>query len=137
MHPVKIILADDHCLLRHGIKRLIQEDPAFLIIDEARDGLELLQELEQERPDLVIMDINMPKLQGLKATEFIKRRYPAVKVLILTLHGEKHYLQHAMEAGADGYVLKEDMDRDLHAAIKAVLEGRSFYISPRASGFMV
>lgn len=126
MQPVKIILADDHSLVRHGIKLIIKENPDLIIIDEVQDGLELLEELEHETPDLVIMDINMPRLQGLEATEFIKRRYPGVKVLILTLHREKSYVQRAIKVGADGYLLKEDMDTDLHSAIKAVLEGRTF-----------
>jgi len=126
MPPVKIILADDHSLVRQGIKLILQENPDFLIIDEAEDGVELLRELEDKTPDLVILDISMPRLPGLKATEFIKRHYPGVRVLILTLHREQNYLRQAMEVGADGYLLKEDMDSDLHTAIQSVLGGKKF-----------
>jgi DNA-binding NarL/FixJ family response regulator len=129
MDPVKIILADDHALVRKGIKRIIQEDPGLTVIDEAEDGLELLNELEKSAPDLVILDISMPRLSGLEAAKFINDLYPQLKILFLTMHRDRDLFHKAMEIGAAGYVLKDELDHDLHQAIKTVLQGKT-YVSP-------
>ena len=129
MPPYKIILADDHALMREGLKRIIQEDPELQVIDEAGDGLELLEILERSTPDMVIIDINMPRLRGLEATKFIKELYPEVKVLILTMNKSKELVYHAMNIGANGYLLKEDAHEVLHAAIESIRRGENF-ISP-------
>lgn len=129
MAPYRILLVDDHVLVRQGIRRIIQEAPGLSIIGEAGDGLELLEMLEKTSPDLVILDISLPKLRGLEAVEEIKKSYPAVKVLILTMHKDKEYLQRALAIGADGYLLKEDADVALHAAIRDVRNGKTF-VSP-------
>jgi two-component system, NarL family, response regulator NreC len=129
MPPYKIILADDHVMMREGLKRLIQEDPAMQVIDEAADGLELLEILERSTPDMVIIDINMPRLRGLEATKFIKELYPEVKVLILTMNKSKEVVYHAMNIGANGYLLKEDAHEVLRLAIESIRRGENF-ISP-------
>jgi DNA-binding NarL/FixJ family response regulator len=129
MHPYKIILADDHALMREGLKRIIQEDPELRVIDEAGDGLELLEILERSIPDMVIIDINMPRLRGLEATRFIKELYPEVKVLILTMNKSKELVYHAMNIGANGYLLKEDAHEVLRVAIESIRRGENF-ISP-------
>ena len=125
----KIILADDHALMREGLKRIIQEDPELRVIDEAGDGLELLEILERSIPDMVIIDINMPRLRGLEATRFIKELYPEVKVLILTMNKSKELVYHAMNIGANGYLLKEDAHEVLRVAIESIRRGENF-ISP-------
>jgi len=127
--PLKIILADDHAMVRRGIKKILQEDPGVLVIDEAGDGVELLEKLKTVSPDLAIVDISMPRMGGLEATTRIKKHCPKIKILILTMHRDKEFLERAMEIGADGYILKEEMDIDLHQAIEDISAGR-IYTSP-------
>jgi DNA-binding NarL/FixJ family response regulator len=129
MSKYRIILADDHVILRAGVKRIIHENPELIVIGEAGDGLELLQLLEESTPDMVIIDISMPRLHGLEAISLIKRIYPKLKVLILTMHNSKDYLYKAMDSGADGYLLKEEPPESFQAAIEAIRQGKT-YISP-------
>jgi DNA-binding NarL/FixJ family response regulator len=129
MAPYRIVLAEDHVLVRQGIKRIIQETGDMKVIGEAGDGLELLQLLEKISPDLVILDISMPRLRGLEVMKKIKELHPGVKVLILTMHKEKEFLRQALVDGADGYMLKEDADLELYSAIQAIRHGKKF-ISP-------
>jgi len=124
-----IVLADDHILVRQGIKKIIQEDGNMQVVGEAGDGLELLKILEKITPDLVILDISMPRLRGLAAAQKIKQFYPDIKVLILSMHRSKEYLQQALAVGVDGYLLKEDADVALFTAIEVVRQGRTF-VSP-------
>ena len=133
MPNYSIILADDHVLMRQGLKRLIQEDPELQVVDEAGDGLELLEILEESTPDMVMIDINMPRLRGLEAIKIIKELYPDVKVLVLTMSKSKEVLYQAMNSGADGYLLKEDANEILHSAIKTIRRGQTF-ISPLIFG---
>jgi DNA-binding NarL/FixJ family response regulator len=123
----KIVLADDHALVRLGIRKIIEEDGNLKIVGEAGDGMELLKILETIRPDLVIVDIGMPRLRGLEATKRIKHLYPQVKVMILSMHRNKEYLRQAVAAGVSGYLLKEDADSALHTAIKAIRSGKEFF----------
>lgn len=122
-----IILAEDHVLVRQGLRRIIQEDPAIQEIYEARDGVELLELLKEYTPDVVILDISMPRLGGLEAAQIIKTLYPMMKILILTMHKGKHIFKKALEIGVNGYLLKEDADSDLISAIKAVLEDKTYF----------
>ncbi len=124
-----IILAEDHVLVRQGLRRIIEEDPHLQVIHEAEDGVELLKLLEDSVPDIVILDISMPRLEGLETAEIIKQRYPGVKILILTMFEGRCYLSKAQKIGVNGYVLKEEADTDLNSAIKTVLQGNT-YISP-------
>jgi DNA-binding NarL/FixJ family response regulator len=126
MGQYRIILADDHVLVREGLKRMIHEDPELLVVDEAGDGLELLEILEKSLPDMVIIDINMPRLRGLEATKFVKELYPEVKVLVLTMNKSKELVYQAMHNGADGYLLKDDATDTLHAAIETIRGGETF-----------
>ena len=127
MMMASIILAEDHVLVRQGLRRIIQEDPALQVISEAGDGVELLELLEESTPDIVILDISMPRLQGLEAARIIKRQYPKIKIMILTMHREKNFFQKAREIGVNGYVLKDEADTDLNFAIKALLEGKTYF----------
>ncbi len=125
----RILLADDHALIRHGIKNLISNNPDLEVIGEVGDGEELLTFLKRDVPDLLILDISMPKLTGIEAVGRVKQRHPFVKILMLTMHKNKQYCYHAMSAGADGYLMKEDSDEELLIAIKRIQGGRS-YLSP-------
>ena len=98
MRPYQIVLADDHLMLRHGIRRIIEEAEDLVVVGEASDGLELLDLLKKSTPDMVILDLSMPKLRGLEAATEIKTTYPKVKVLILTMHNNKEYLIQALSA---------------------------------------
>jgi DNA-binding NarL/FixJ family response regulator len=129
MSECRIVLADDHVLVRQGIKRILQDAPHLRVIGEAGDGLELMELLEEVTPDLVVLDISMPRLRGLEAAARIKMLYPKIKVLILSMHRSKEYLEQALECGVDGYMLKEDADLSLHSAIENVCAGKLF-ISP-------
>ncbi len=125
----RILLADDHTLIRHGIRNLISNNPALTVIGEVGDGEELLTFLETSQPDLLILDISMPKLTGIEAVSRVKKLYPGIKILMLTMHKNKQYFYHAMSAGADGYLMKEDSDEELLLAIKRIQDGKS-YLSP-------
>jgi DNA-binding NarL/FixJ family response regulator len=126
VEPYKIVIADDHVLVRQGIKRIIEEDSDIQVVGEAGDGQELLSLLEKITPDLVILDISMPRLRGLEAAAIIKRSYPAIKVLILSMHRNSEYQRQAMANGVNGYLLKEDADVALFTAIEAVRAGKTF-----------
>jgi DNA-binding NarL/FixJ family response regulator len=130
--PFKILLADDHVMFRRGVKRIIQGMEAVEVVGEAGDGLELLRLVKEISPHLVIMDISMPNLRGLEATREIKILDPGIKVLILTMHKDREYLYHALTAGAEGYLLKEDADEELLSAIETLRQGGTF-ISPLLS----
>jgi DNA-binding NarL/FixJ family response regulator len=127
--PFKILLADDHVMFRRGVRRIIQGLDNVEVVGEASDGLELLRLLKDLDPSLVIMDISMPNLRGLEATREIKCVDPRVKVLILTMHKDREYLYHALTAGAEGYLLKEDADGELISAIETLRKGGTFISS--------
>ena len=129
MAQYNIVLADDHILVRQGIKKIIQEDADMQVMAEAGDGLELMEILQKITPHLVILDISMPRLNGLVAAAKIKQLYPDIKVLILSMHRSEEYLRRALTVGVNGYLLKEDADVALFAAIETVRQGQTF-ISP-------
>jgi DNA-binding NarL/FixJ family response regulator len=129
MEPYGIVLADDHKMFRQGVKMIIDETDDLEVIGEADDGLELLELLKKLSPQMVIMDISMPKMRGVEATREIKIVNPGMKILILTMHRNKELLYHCFSAGAEGYLLKEDTDTELFSAIEAIRTGRS-YVSP-------
>jgi two-component system response regulator NreC len=127
-----IVLVEDHSLVRRGIRRIIEENPELQIIGECGDGVELLQLLQTAAPQMVILDISMPRMGGIEATRRLKAHCPGIRVLVLTMHKDKEYLHQAMAAGAQGYLLKEDMDTELHTAIATLRSGRT-YLSPLLS----
>jgi DNA-binding NarL/FixJ family response regulator len=129
MAPYTIVLADDHVLVRQGLRRILAERADLEVVGESSDGLELLNLLNHVIPDMVILDIFMPNLRGIEAIHEIKKIHPDVKVLILTMHRDKEYLYLALSAGAKGYLLKEDADKELFSAIEKVRQGKT-YISP-------
>lgn len=132
MKPYTLIIADDHVMFRQGIRKIINANPALKIIGEASNGVELLEMLKQTVPDLILLDISMPQIQGLEAAKEIKKRYPKLKILILTMHKSNEYLNYALSVGADGYLLKEDADTELFSAIDTIRQ-QGTYISPLLS----
>jgi len=132
----KIVLAEDHVLVREGIKKIIEALPGLHVVGEVGDGLQLLELLKGLAVDMVILDISMPSLPGIEATREIKKTYPAVKVLILTMHKKKEYLNNAISAGVDGYLLKEDAPKELLNAIDKIRQGM-IYVSPLLSSDLV
>ncbi len=130
MDVCSIVLADDHVMFRQGVKRIIEGTPGLEVVGEANDGLELLSLLKARLPELVLLDISMPHLRGLEATREIKKLYPRVKVIFLTMHRTKEFLHQALEAGADGFLLKEDADFELLRAIEMVRGGGKVHLIP-------
>lgn len=125
----QVILADDHVLVRHGLRRILEEKTNLEIAGEVGDGLELLNLLNKVNPDLVILDVSMPNLRGIEAIPEIRHVRPNAKVLMLTMHKEEEYLYQAISAGANGYLLKDDAEKELFSAIENIQNGK-IYISP-------
>jgi DNA-binding NarL/FixJ family response regulator len=134
LNPYRIVIADDHTLLREGLKKILEEKPGIKVVGEASDGRELLNMLNLAKllPHMVILDISMPNLGGIEAPRRIKMIYPDVKVLILTMHKSQEYFDHGLSAGADGFLLKEDANTELFSAIDRIRRGET-YISPLLS----
>ena len=135
MGKYRIVLADDHAIIRQGIKKIVEENERFEVVGEVGDGLELLELMKKGCPDMVILDISMPKLRGLEAIGEARKICPAVKVVVLTMHKSMDYVYHAVAAGADSYLLKEDTDRELLAAIDQVRNGALYISSFLAASF--
>jgi DNA-binding NarL/FixJ family response regulator len=128
----RVMIVDDHTLLRAGLRALLSLDTALDVVGEFGDGREAVRAAGVLVPDLVLMDINMPNMNGIEAVAEIKRRNPRIKVLVLTLHREDEYVQESLRAGADGYLLKDASHDELRVAIRSLLNGKS-YLSPDVS----
>ncbi len=129
---VKILLADDHRIFRKGLKSLLSEKTNIEIVAEADDGDEALKKALQLKPQIIIMDIGMPKMDGIEATRQIRERLPETEVLILSMHAKKAYIDEVLKAGAKGYVLKDSEEDNLIAAINTVRNGGYYLDSPIA-----
>ena len=132
MANVRIILADDHEMLRAGLKSLLDKEPDFKVVAQAQDGEQLLDKLACVKTDCVVMDLSMPNLDGLATLKEIKKRFPKVKCLVLTMQKDQEHFKSAIANGASGYVLKDNAFDLLVMAIKMVMKGKS-YISPAIS----
>lgn len=132
MENLRIVLAEDHTILREGLRALLSADPDFEIIGEAQDGREAVRCVEKLEPDLLLMDLSMPRMSGMDAIREIKKRYPEIKIIALTVHKTEEYLLNTLQAGADGYVLKDATHDELVLAIRNVMGGKS-YLSPGVS----
>ncbi|MDH3884343.1 MAG: response regulator transcription factor, partial [Desulfobacterales bacterium] len=133
---VRIVLAEDHTILREGLRALLTADPDFEIIGEAADGREAVRFVEKQIPDLILMDLSMPRMTGMDAIREIKKRYPQTKIIALTVHKTEEYLRTTLQAGADGYVLKDATHEELMMAVESVLKGKT-YLSPGVSGRVI
>lgn len=129
---IRIFLVEDHTILREGLRALLTAEPNFEIIGEAADGREAVRFVEKQVPDLILMDLSMPRMTGMDAIREIKKRYPATKIIALTVHKTEEYLRTTLQAGADGYVLKDATHEELMLAIQNVLKGKT-YLSPGVS----
>jgi two-component system response regulator NreC len=136
MNKIRVLLADDHTILRDGIRALLDDQADIEVIGEAGDGQATVKMTAQLQPDVVVMDIAMPLLNGLEATRQIQRDLPQVKVLILTMHENEEYIRQVLAAGALGYVLKDAAARDLIGAIRAVYQGEAV-LSPAITRLVI
>jgi len=132
MTVIKVFLVDDHTIVREGIRSLLDAEDEIEVVGEAEDGREAVEKVMESRPDVVLMDISMPSLNGLEATVRIKKACPEVNVLILTMHANEEYVHRILQAGASGYLVKQAAETELLAAIKAVNKGHR-YLSPEIS----
>ena len=129
MDPVRILLADDHIVLRDGMRLLLERQPGFRVVAEAADGRATLDLVLEHDPDVVVMDIAMPNMNGIEATRRIVEQHPRTGVVILSMHDDESYVIRSLKAGARAYLLKNAMKAELIAAIQAVAQGKSFFSS--------
>ena len=132
MNKIRILLADDHPMVRSGLIKLLEPFKEFIIIGEASDGEEAVAMTKKLEPDVVIIDLSMPKLSGVEATKIIRKNFPSAKVLVLTMYDNEEYVYQILKSGAGGYMLKNSGRDELAAAIRAVARGDRFF-SPRVS----
>jgi DNA-binding NarL/FixJ family response regulator len=136
MGKLRLLLGDDHTLVRHGLRKILEEQTEWEVVAEAEDGRTAVKKALALTPDVAILDIGMPQLNGIDATRQIVNKAPSVRVLILSMHADEGYVVRALHAGAKGYLLKDSAAQDLHRAVAAVAEGQSFF-SPAVSQMML
>jgi len=136
MKKTRIIIADDHSVVRSGLRLLLQSSPDFTVVAEAEDGEEAVALVDRHKPDVVVMDISMPKLNGIEATGIMKQSNPELKIIILTVHEDEEYVYQMLRAGASGYVLKSAGKKEIFAAIESALSGERFF-SPGISKLII
>ena len=134
--PVRIVLVDDHALVRQGFRRILEDDPELQIVGEAGNGLDAVALVKKIDPDVVVMDMAMPEMNGLHATMELVKQRPGTKVLILSMYSDEQYVRNALDAGARGYILKNAIENDLVRAVKAVAAGEQ-YLSPELSTLLI
>ncbi len=132
----RILIVEDHTLMRAGLCALLSQDPDFDIVGEADNGRDAIQAVGALSPHLVLTDLTMPGMNGMEAIRDIKRRYPETKILVLTLHNAEEYIHESLRAGADGYMLKDATQDELRIAIRSVLNGKT-YLSPDISAKVI
>ena len=128
----RIVIAEDHTILREGLKALLMSDSKFKVVGEAEDGRDAIRLAEKLEPDLILMDLSMPRMNGMDAIAEIKKRLSDIKIVVLTVHKTEEYILAALQAGADGYLLKDDTHAELMMAVKSVFSGKT-YLSPAIS----
>ncbi|MGI9333637.1 MAG: response regulator [Gammaproteobacteria bacterium] len=136
MGPRKCVIADDHSVVREGLRLLLETIPSLEVVAEAADGKAAVELVAQHEPDLIVIDLNMPGLNGTEAIPGIKRRKSDIKVVVLTLHKNDAYVRASFDAGADAYVLKDDTREELLSAVMRVLEGKN-YVSPGVCNVLI
>jgi len=123
---IKVLIADDHQLFREGLMNLISSAPDIEVIGEAKDGKEATEKVKTLNPEVVLIDIGMPKMNGIEATRIIKKQQPEIKIIAVSMHSDRQFVKGVLEAGADGYLLKNCTYRQLIEAIKSVVEGKKY-----------
>lgn len=129
MSAIRVMIADDHSLIREGLRQLLEFDGSIKVVGEAANGVECLENLEKYDPEVLLLDINMPEMNGIEVLKKMKENQSAVKVLILTVHNELEYLMNAVDIGVEGYIMKDSESAELKKAIRAVRDGEN-YIQP-------
>jgi DNA-binding NarL/FixJ family response regulator len=129
MEPLRLLIADDHEIVRKGLRSLLAEQPGWQVVAEASDGRDAVDKAKHLKPDVIILDIGMPSLNGLEATRQILKGSPQAKILILTMHETDPLIREVLDAGARGYVLKSDAGRDLVSAVEALRRNKTFFTS--------
>ncbi len=132
MSNIRIFLADDHTLVRQGIRTILESQPGFEVVGEAGNGRDTLEKIRELKPDLVVLDIGMPELNGLDTTRLIRKEMPRIRILILTMHTHEEYIFQILKTGATGYLLKDAASSELITAVEAVYKGDA-YLSPSIS----
>jgi len=133
---LRVLLADDHTIVRQGLRKILEEQPGWEVVGEAGNGRDAVQLALTMSPDVAVLDIGMPLLNGIEATRQITRRTPTAQILILSMHADEAYVARALDAGARGYLLKDSADEDLIRAVTAVSAGKSFF-SPAVAKVML
>ena len=136
MAKLRIVLGDDHTLVRQGLRKILEEKGEWEVVAEAGDGREAVRQVLALRPDVVLLDIGMPLLNGIESTRQIVRRHPEIRILILSMHADEPYIIKALQAGAKGYLLKDSADTDLIRGVADVAAGKSFF-SPAVAKVML
>ena len=136
MNPIRILLADDHIVIRKGLRLLLESQPDFQVIAEASDGREAVAMTEAHQPDVVVLDVAMPTLNGIEAARQISAKLPQTKIVFLSMHSDEGYVLKALKSGAKAYLLKDSAEYDLINAIRAVNEGKAFF-SPAISKMLM
>jgi len=124
---LRLLLGDDHTLVRHGLRKILEERPDWEVVSEVGDGREAVREVVAHRPDVAIIDVAMPLLNGIDATQQIVRRAPDTRVLMLSMHADEAYVMRALQAGATGYMVKDSAGKELLEAVEAVAAGRRYF----------
>lgn len=127
---ISILVVDDHAVVRAGLRALIQSDPSLRIAGEAAGGLEAISLVEKLQPDVLVLDLSMPDMDGILVTKELHEKYPAIRILILTVHEDEALLQEAMKSGASGYILKYAAEKELIEAINRIISG-GMYVDPK------
>jgi len=136
MSKIRILLADDHTVMRAGLRSLLEREPDLSVVAEASDGRQAVELADAHEPDVIVMDIGMPALNGIDASRQIIARHPCTSVVILSMHSDESYVLRALKSGARAYLLKDSAEADLMRAIRAVSEGKSFF-SPAVSRMLL
>jgi DNA-binding NarL/FixJ family response regulator len=137
MNKVDIIIADDHQIVRDGVRSLLEDEPGFTVVGEAEDGEDVLEILKNRAADIVIMDINMPRMDGITCTRHISREYPGTRVLALTMLLEDQHVKAMIQAGASGYIMKNSGREELVDAIRRIMDGKHYFSDEATSAIMM
>jgi two-component system response regulator NreC len=136
MSPTRVLIADDHPLIRSGLRALLSRESEFEVVGEAADGYQALELVEQLKPDVVMLDVSMPRLNGIDVAQKISEKTPSTRIIIVSIHSDEGYVLRALKAGAKGYLLKASPEGDILNAVRAVAAGQA-YLSPEISRLLV
>ncbi len=134
--PIRVLLVDDHTIVRQGLARLLEEKPELKVVGEATNGHTAIEKAKKLRPDVIILDIAMPRMNGIEAAKRLRKQLPAAKILILSMYSHEHYIHELLETGISGYLLKDSSGRDIIKAIHAAMKNETF-LSPSISKVLV